>query len=69
MKLDNNDKIVGVRICKNNQDAILSTKLGNVLDLKFRNLEFLKEDLQKVKGIELSPNDEIVFYQLLIMIK
>ena len=34
MKLENNDKIVGVKICKNDQDIMLSTKLWvNVLDL------------------------------------
>ena len=31
MKLDNNDKIVGVKICKENQDAILSTKFGKCI--------------------------------------
>ena len=30
MKLDNNDKIVGVKICKDDQDAILSTKFGKM---------------------------------------
>ena len=30
MKLDSNDKIVGVKICKDDQDIILSTKMGNV---------------------------------------
>ena len=30
MKLDNNDKIVGVKICKEDQDIILSTKFGTV---------------------------------------
>ena len=31
MKLDNNDKIVGVKICKDHQDIILSTKLGKCI--------------------------------------
>ena len=30
MKLDTNDKIVGVKICKDDQDIILSTKLGKM---------------------------------------
>ena len=48
MKLDPNDKIVGVEICKDDQDIMLSTKMENVLDLNQKNLEYLKEDLQKV---------------------
>ena len=31
MKLDNNDKIVGVKICKDDQDVILSTKFGKCI--------------------------------------
>ena len=29
MKLDGNDKIVGVKICKDDEDIILSTKMEN----------------------------------------
>ena len=31
MKLDNNDKIIGVKICRDNQDIVLSTKLGKCI--------------------------------------
>ena len=31
MKLDSNDKIVGVKICKDNQDIILSTHNGKCI--------------------------------------
>jgi DNA gyrase subunit A len=31
MKLDNNDKIVGVKICQDDQDVILSTKFGKCI--------------------------------------
>ena len=34
MKLENDDKIIGVKICKEDEDIILSTKLVNVLDSK-----------------------------------
>ena len=37
MKLDTNDKIVGVKICKDNQDAILSTKLGKCIRFETKN--------------------------------
>ena len=47
MKLDTNDKIVGVKICKEDQDIILSTKLGKCIRFESKNLEFSKEDPQK----------------------
>jgi len=37
MKLDSNDKIVGVKICNDDQDIILSTKFGKCIDLNQRN--------------------------------
>ena len=46
MKLDQDDKIIGVKICKDDQDILLSTQLENVLDLSLK-LRLLKEDLQK----------------------
>ena len=36
MKLDH-DKIIGVKICKDDQDILLSTQFENVLDLNQRN--------------------------------
>jgi len=61
MKLDSNDRIVGVKICKDNQDAILSTKFGKCIRFEAKNLRIFKGRSSKgIKGIELSPNDEIV---------
>ncbi len=61
MKLDNNDKIVGVKICKDDQDIILSTKLGKCIRFESKNLRVFKGRSSKgIKGIVLSPNDQIV---------
>ncbi len=61
MKLDANDKIVGVKICKDNQDVILSTKLGKCIRFETKKLRIFKGRSSKgIKGIELAPNDEIV---------
>jgi DNA gyrase subunit A len=61
MKLDANDKIVGVKICKDNQDSILSTKLGKCIRFETKKLRIFKGRSSKgIKGIELAPNDEIV---------
>ena len=48
MKLDNNDKIVGVKICQDDQDVILSTKFGKCIRFEAKKLRVLKVDHQKV---------------------
>jgi DNA gyrase subunit A len=61
MKLDNDDKIVGVKICKEDQDVILSTKLGKCIRFESKKLRIFKGRSSKgIKGIELSSNDQIV---------
>ncbi|MDA8778716.1 DNA gyrase subunit A [Candidatus Pelagibacter bacterium] len=61
MKLDNNDKIVGVKICQDNQDVILSTKFGKCIRFEAKKLRVFKGRSSKgIKGIELAPNDQIV---------
>ena len=61
IKLDPNDKIVGVEICKDAQDVMLSTKNGKCIRFESKKLRIFKGRSSKgIKGIELSPNDEIV---------
>ncbi|WP_435114701.1 DNA gyrase subunit A [Candidatus Pelagibacter bacterium nBUS_36] len=61
MKLDNNDKIVGVKICQEDQDVILSTKFGKCIRFEARKLRVFKGRSSKgIKGIELASNDQIV---------
>ncbi|MBT4959139.1 MAG: DNA gyrase subunit A, partial [Flavobacteriaceae bacterium] len=61
MKLDSNDKIVGVKICKDDQDIILSTKNGKCIRFESKKLRTFKGRSSKgIKGINLSPQDEIV---------
>ncbi|WP_440925279.1 DNA gyrase subunit A [Candidatus Pelagibacter sp.] len=61
MKLDNNDKIVGVKICKDDQDVILSTKFGKCIRFEIKKLRVFKGRSSKgIKGIELATNDQIV---------
>jgi len=61
MKLDPNDKIVGVEICKDDQDIMLSTKNGKSIRFESKKLRIFKGRSSKgIKGIELAPNDEIV---------
>ncbi len=61
MKLDNNDKIVGVKICQDDQDIILSTKFGKCIRFEAKKLRVFKGRSSKgIKGIELATNDQIV---------
>ena len=61
MKLDTNDKIVGVKICKDDQDIILSTKFGKCIRFESKKLRVFKGRSSKgIKGIVLAPNDQIV---------
>ena len=61
MKLDSNDKIVGVKICKDNQDIILSTKFGKCIRFESKKLRVFKGRSSKgIKGIDLAPSDQIV---------
>ena len=61
MKLDTNDKIIGVKICKDDQDIILSTKFGKCIRFESKKLRVFKGRSSKgIKGINLSENDNIV---------
>ena len=61
MKLDGNDKIVGVKICKDDQDIILSTKNGKCIRFESKKLRIFKGRSSKgIRGINLSENDSIV---------
>ena len=61
MKLDTNDKIVGVKICKSDQDIILSTKIGKCIRFESKKLRVFKGRSSKgIKGINLQDNDFIV---------
>ena len=61
MKLDTNDKIIGVKICKDDQDIILSTKFGKCIRFESKKLRIFKGRSSKgIKGLELAKDDEIV---------
>jgi len=66
MKLDNDDKIIGVKICKEEQDLILSTKLGKCIRFKSKKLRIFKGRSSKgIKGIELGDSDEVISLSVL----
>ena len=61
MKLDTNDKIIGVKICKDDQDIMLSTKYGKCIRFESKKLRVFKGRSSKgIRGINLAENDSIV---------
>ncbi len=61
MKLDVDDKIVGVKICKDDQDIILSTKFGKCIRFEAKKLRVFKGRSSKgIRGINLHDKDTIV---------
>jgi DNA gyrase subunit A len=66
MKLDSDDKIIGVKICKEDQDLILSTKLGKCIRFMSKKLRIFKGRSSKgIKGINLSVDDEVISLSVL----
>ena len=66
MKLDNDDKIVGVKICSDDQDIILSTKLGKCIRFESKKLRVFKGRSSKgIRGINLQESDNIVSLSIL----
>ena len=61
MKLDPNDKIIGVKICKEDQDIVLSTKKGKCIRFMSKKLRIFKGRSSKgIKGIELASDDKVI---------
>ena len=66
MKLDGDDKIIGVKICKEDQDVILSTQLGKCIRIMPKKLRIFKGRSSKgIKGIELGTGDKIISLSVL----
>ncbi len=61
MKLDNDDKIIGVKICRDDQDIMLSTKFGKCIRFESKKLRVFKGRSSKgIRGLSLSEKDCIM---------
>mgnify|MGYP001384319682 FL=1 len=66
MKLDQDDKIIGVKICKDDQDILLSTKSGKCIRFKSKKLRLFKGRSSKgIKGIQLKDADKVISLSIL----
>ena len=66
MKLDQDDKIIGVKICKDDQDILLSTQFGKCIRFKSKKLRLFKGRSSKgIKGIQLKEKDKVIALSIL----
>ncbi len=66
MKLDEDDKIIGVKICKEDQDILLSTQFGKCIRFKSKKLRLFKGRSSKgIKGIKLNEKDKVISLSVL----
>ena len=66
MKLSENDTIVGVKICNDDQDILLSTKFGKCIRFMSKKLRLFKGRSSKgIRGIQLKDKDKIISISIL----
>tara|TARA_B100000780_G_scaffold261579_1_gene214099 strand:+ start:94 stop:2646 length:2553 start_codon:yes stop_codon:yes gene_type:complete len=70
MKLEDGDKIVGVKICRDDQDIMLSTKNGKCIRFMSKKLRLFKGRSSKgIRGIQLKDNDKVISLSILDKVK
>ena len=70
MKLDENDKIIGVEKCREDQDIILGTKFGKCIRFMSKKLRLFKGRSSKgIRGIDLAENDKVISLSVIDNIK
>ena len=66
MKLSEDDKIIGVKICKEDQDILLSSKYGKCIRFMSKKLRLFKGRSSKgIRGMQLAEGDEIISLSIL----
>ena len=66
MKLDEDDRIIGVKICSDDQDVLLSTQFGKCIRFKSKKLRLFKGRSSKgIKGMQLNDNDKLISLAIL----
>jgi len=70
MKLDENDKIIGVEKCKENQDIMLGTKFGKCIRFMSKKLRLFKGRSSKgIRGIDLAEKDSVMSLSIVDNVK
>ena len=70
MKLDENDKIIGVEMCREDQDIILGTKFGKCIRFMSKKLRLFKGRSSKgIRGIDLADKDKVISLSVIDNVK
>src|SRR5205085_5876596 len=66
MKLEGSDGIVGVQTCNDQDDVLLTTRMGKCIRFALTDVRVFKgRDSTGVRGVKLAPGDEVVSLALL----
>ncbi len=66
MKLDDDDKLINVRICTENDDIMLATRYGKCIRFPVTEVRvFVGRNSVGVRGIKLADNDEVISMSIL----
>ena len=64
--MDQDDRIIGVKICRDDQDILLSTQFGKCIRFKSKKLRLFKGRASKgIKGIQLKDTDKVISLSIL----
>ena len=65
MKLDQDDRIVAVKICTDDQDILLSTQFGKCIRFKSKKLRLFKGGLLRESKVKLNEKDKVISLSIL----
>ncbi len=66
MKLEENENLIGVKMCDPHQDILLTTRLGKCIRFQASDVrEFVGRTSTGVRGIKLAPKDEVISMSIL----
>ncbi len=66
MKLEGDEKLIDVKICRDDEDVVLATRMGRAIRFEVADLRvFSGRTSTGVRGIKLSSNDEVISMSIL----
>ncbi|HNS43620.1 MAG TPA: DNA gyrase subunit A, partial [Alphaproteobacteria bacterium] len=66
MKLDGNEKLIDVKICRDDEDVVLATRLGRAIRFEVEDLRvFSGRTSTGVRGVKLQKDDEVISMSIL----
>ena len=66
MKLAQDDKIIGVKICSDDQHVLIGTKNGKCIRFEAKKIRLFKGRSSSIKAMNLQENDKIISLSILL---